>query len=351
MKLLLPMNRLITSGAANDTSEPEVVTITVTGTNDRPIAEVVTGAAVEGGSAITGEFTAFDLDSTDSHYFEILSQPDEGTVINNEDGTFSFDPGIEFQDLGEGETREVTFTYAAIDDSGANNNTSETQTVTITVTGINNQPVADVVSISATDGGSAVTGNFGVIDTDDSDAHTFAVLSQPSQGTVLNNNDGTFSFDPGTDFADLADGESREVTFTYHAVDDSGAANAASEPQTVTILVSGSNSQPVAEVVSVSAQENGGLAIGEFVVTDVDTSNTHSFNILSQPDEGAVINNGDGSFSFDPGNDFQELAEGETREVTFTYEAVDDSGAENATSEPKSVTVTVTGTNDQPVCC
>ncbi|WP_053068533.1 VCBS domain-containing protein [Synechococcus sp. WH 8020] len=72
-------------------------------------------------------------------------------------------------------------------------------------------------------------------------------------------------------------------------------------------------------------------------------------NITGEPAEGSIVNNNDGTFSFDPGSDFQDLAEGETRDVTFTYTATDDSGAGNATSDPATATITVTGSNDAPV--
>ncbi|NAZ98772.1 VCBS domain-containing protein, partial [Vibrio toranzoniae] len=40
------------------------------------------------------------------------------------------------------------------------------------------------------------------------------------------------------------------------------------------------------------------------------------------------------------------LGDTESRDVTFTYTATDDDGA---VSEPKTITITVTGTNDAPV--
>ena len=39
--------------------------------------------------------------------------------------------------------------------------------------------------------------------------------------------------------------------------------------------------------------------------------------------DGAIADNGDGTFTFDPGSDFQELAEGETTQVFFAYKAID----------------------------
>ena len=52
-----------------------------------------------------------------------------------------------------------------------------------------------------------------------------------------------------------------------------------------------------------------------------------------------------GDYNFDPGTGFQDLALGETRDVTFTYEVEDNNGA----TSQADVTITVTGTNDDPV--
>ncbi|OLO06264.1 hypothetical protein BTW08_18740, partial [Salinicola sp. MH3R3-1] len=61
---------------------------------------------------------------------------------------------------------------------------------------------------------------------------------------------------------------------------------------------------------------------------------------------GTLNFNADGSYTFTPGADFDSLAAGESRDVTFSYTATDNDGG---VSEPKTVTITVTGTNDEPV--
>ena len=341
------------------TSEPATVTITITGTNDKPTAAVESVSATEDGAAVTGNFGATDADTTDTHTFNILTQPDEGTVTNNGDGTFSFNPGSDFQDLAAGETRQVTFTYEAVDDSGSANNTSEPATVTITVTGTNDAPVAVADTGNAATVGTTrldVLANDTDVDSDD-DASNFSLNSVSITGITDSSgsrsiNGGSVSmvnnqleFDPAGDFDYLAIGESATVTVSYTMRDDSGESSTA----TATITVSGTNSQPVAELVSVdTAAEDAGAVSGSFSATDANLSDTHTFNILTQPDEGSVTNNNDGTFSFNPGSDFQDLAAGEIRQVTFTYEAVDSSGEGNAASAAATVTVTVTGTNDKP---
>ena len=120
------------------------MTITVTGTNDAPTVSAIALAAQEDGATVTAAFPGDDIDSGDSAAsltYAILAQPSEGAVVNNGNGTFTFDPGADFQDLALGETREVSFTYQATDAHGA---TSAPGTATITVTGTNDAPSVDL---------------------------------------------------------------------------------------------------------------------------------------------------------------------------------------------------------------
>jgi len=163
---------------------------------------------------------------------------------------------------------------------------------------------------------------------------------------VTNNDNGTFTFNPGATFQDLSAGATRDITFSYTANDNSGAGNAASSTSTVTISIIGTNDQPLVSNVSISATEDGSAVIGSFVGTDTDSSDTLSFAVIGSPSEGSVVNNNDGSFSFDPGSDFQDLAAGETRDVNFNYAATDSSSTGNATSLTGTVNITVTGVDE-----
>ncbi|MGB5439071.1 MAG: Ig-like domain-containing protein, partial [Gammaproteobacteria bacterium] len=296
-------------------SDTSAVDITVDPVNDAPVAGDLTVNALEDGLTVTGSFVATDVEGTDTHTFDITGTPAEGSVANNGNGTFSFNPGSDFQDLAFGETRDVTFTYTATDDSGALNDTSTAATVTITVTGSNDTPTLSDYAVTLTEDDGSKDFSFLVNDIDDTDKHTFTITSTlgAGSGTLENRNDGKFRFTPGSDFHDLAFGETRDVSFTYTATDDSGTTNATSSSATVTISVTGDNDRPVVSDVAISAIEDGVTVTGSFVVDDVDDTDLHTFDITSAPAEGSVVNNGNGTFTFDPGADFQDLAEGETR--------------------------------------
>ncbi|SDG40244.1 cadherin-like domain-containing protein, partial [Roseospirillum parvum] len=222
-------------GEDGDTEQGDDTTTAAAASNAAPVAADASLTAGED-SAAEGTLEATDADN-DSLTYSLLDGPAEGSVTINADGSYTFDPGQDFQDLGVGESREVTFTYQVSDGQGG----TDTATATVTVTGSNDGPVAEDASISASEDGDAVTGQLSASDID-GDSLTFALVDGPAEGAVTVNADGSYSFTPGDDFQDLGVGESREVSFTYEVSDGQGGSDTA----TATITVTGSNDGPVA---------------------------------------------------------------------------------------------------------
>ncbi|MGB7324456.1 MAG: VCBS domain-containing protein [Rubripirellula sp.] len=321
----------------NGATSQAIVTITVTGTNDGPVAQAGVNTAAEDGAVVTGQLTETDADTSDTHTYALITNTTEGTATVNGDGSYSFDPGSDFQDLAVGETRDVTFVYEVTD----NNNATSQETITITVTGTNDAPVAQAGTNSAIEDGATVNGTLTETDADTNDTHTYALITGTSEGIATVNSNGSYSFDPGSDFQDLAVGETRDVTFVYEVNDN----NSATSQATVTITVSGTNDGPVAQTGTNSATEDGATVNGTLTETDADTNDTHTYALITGTSEGIATVNSNGSYSFNPGSDFQDLAAGETRDVTFVYEVTDN----NSATSQETVTITVTGTNDAPV--
>ncbi|QDT04437.1 Pentaxin family protein [Rubripirellula lacrimiformis] len=326
-----------TDDGTGNLADDATVTITVTGTNDAPVAQSATDSASEDGSIISGTLSLTDVDTNDTHTYSLVTSPSEGTAVVNGDGSYTFDPNADFQDLADGETRDVTFVYEVED----NNGLTSQETVTITVTGTNDAPVAQSATDSAVEDGSIISGTLSQTDVDTNDTHTYSLVTGTSEGTAVVNGDGSYTFDPNTDFQDLADGETRNVTFVYEVEDNNGLTS----QETVTITVTGTNDAPVAQLATDSASEDGSIISGTLSQTDVDTNDTHTYSLVTGPSEGTAVVNGDGSYTFDPNADFQDLADGETRDVTFVYEVEDNNGL----TSQETVTITVTGTNDAPV--
>ncbi len=164
------------SGTGTNTSAVSQIVVTITGTNDAPtIAVVGTNAAAnldetDAGLVASGTLSVEDVDVTDVvdasvggtvtvggtgaasvppglDNAALLSLFTVGTnpVINGSGTTgavaWDFDSGTEaFDFLAEGETLILTYSVAVTDDSGTGNAT-DTQDVTITITGTNDAPV------------------------------------------------------------------------------------------------------------------------------------------------------------------------------------------------------------------
>ena len=219
----------------------ETITITVTGTNDGPVAEAGTNAATEDGAVVSGTLTASDADASDTHSYSLVTGPTEGSVTVDPDGAYQFDPGSDFQDLAVGESRDVTFVYEVEDSQGA---TSQ-ETITITVTGTNDGPVAEASTNAATEDGAVVSSTLTASDADASDTHSYSLVTGPTEGSVTVDPDGAYQFDPGSDFQDLAVGESRDVTSVYEVEDSQGATS----HEMITITVTGTKDGPVGDAV------------------------------------------------------------------------------------------------------
>lgn len=155
--------------------------------------------------------------------YTVLAQPATGSVIDNGDGTFRFDPAGQFEDLAEGDTRHVTFTYRVTDETGATRDAA----FTVAVAGANDAPTAQADLIQGASG-QPVTIDVATLLANDSDAESdpLSLLSVQGaeNGSVSLGSDGTLTFTPALG----ADGPFR---FTYTVADTHGA----TATQTVTL--------------------------------------------------------------------------------------------------------------------
>ncbi|MDG1114331.1 MAG: Ig-like domain-containing protein, partial [Pseudomonadales bacterium] len=309
------------------------VTVTVNEVNDAPVALNDGVGAVEDTLLENINVLENDTDANnDTLTVTTAVSSAGGAVTINADGTLNYLPPANF-------TGEDTITYSISD----GNDGTSTATVTVSVASINDTPVA----FSANEGTSEETVLNGAVPgaTDvDGTIVSYTVVNDVAEGLLTLEVDGSYRFDPGSDFDDLADGESRDVTFTYTATDNEDQASA---PATITITVTGTSDVPVASDATQNTDENTVLE-ATVAATSVDgvIASYAVASDLADEGQGSLTFNADGSYSFEPGDDFDDLADGESREVSFTYTATDNNGGVSA---PATVTITVTGTNDTPV--
>ena len=188
------------------------------GTNEAPVlsASAETGSAVEN-VVLDGQLDT--VNDSDSYHYVLVSDVGSGTLVLNADGSYSFDTGADFEDLAAGATREVSFSYKAVDVLGAE---SVAKTVTITVTGTNDAPVLTAIAAQTISMNSpAVTIDVLAGATDiDGDSLTISSVSSQQGGTVSVDT-GVVSYRPATDFVgpdvvtyEVSDGNGGTITST-----------------------------------------------------------------------------------------------------------------------------------------
>ncbi|NVK20871.1 MAG: cadherin-like domain-containing protein, partial [Methylocystaceae bacterium] len=184
-----------TSLSASPDFDPEAQDDSLSGTEDQPITF--------NASDLLGNDTDLDGDTLTISGFD---QPDNGTIVDNGDGTFTFTP----DDNWNGET---DFTYTVSDGNGG----SDTATVTIDVSGVNDGPVG-VNDTAETTEDNAVTFNPLGNDTDiDNDSLSITQIEgqdisvggsvDVDNGTVTLNENGTITFTPDGDYSGTQDFE------------------------------------------------------------------------------------------------------------------------------------------------
>ncbi|MEH0373394.1 Ig-like domain-containing protein, partial [Vibrio mimicus] len=102
------------------------------------------------------------------------------------------------------------------------------------------------------------------------------------------------------------------------------------------------NNLPVVQDATEITEENVAL-VGK-VPDAIDADGTIvNYTLVDNVTSGSLTFNADGSYIFSPDGDFDNLAVGDSRNVTFSYTATDNDGG---VSEPKTITIKVLGTND-----
>ncbi|MEM6256217.1 MAG: Ig-like domain-containing protein [Cyanobacteria bacterium P01_D01_bin.156] len=255
-----------------------------------------------------------------------------------------YEPNGEFEDLAEGETATDTFSYRVSDSE----NNSDTAVVTVTITGVNDAP------ITTDDPGSTDEDNTTFFlpetllrnDIDiDSEHETLEIVSvSPTADTkgivsILSNRIG---YDPDGQFDKLSEGQAGFDSFTYTIRDDKGAI---SKPGFVRIGIQGVNDAPSVQNPDISVNENGVVTIGiDTLAQDIDEGDTLTITNAGPAQKGN-FNFSDTSVTYDPDNQFEELAKGQTSTTTVAYTVEDNYDAVSSGT----ITFTIEGENDAPV--
>jgi|GEM_PF-649418 len=305
----------VTDGAGATSSD----TVAITVVNRVPVANDQAASTNED-TPLPITLAAADADN-DTLTYSVLTLPANGTLSGTAP-TLAYTPDPDFFGAD-------SFTFQ-VNDGLSDSNIA---TVSIAVNAIND-PALAADDTATTDEDTPVSipvqGNDSAGPANENPALTTTAVTDPPNGTAVINPDGSITYTPDANF-------NGTDSFDYAVCDSDGACDTA----TVTVLVNTVNDPPTAVDDNVTTSEDTPTTFN-VLANDSDVDGNllpGSVSVLSSPSNGALADNGNGSFTYTPAADFSGVD-------SFTYEVCDSDGV----CASATVNITVTQINDAPVC-
>ncbi|MFA0154359.1 tandem-95 repeat protein, partial [Vibrio sp. 10N.261.46.C10] len=306
------------------TTEATTAGITVLEVNDPPIAgstsysvnedEVITISSEQllaNSSDIEGEVAIDSVNYTGA----------DGIFTDNGDGTFSFAPNANFDG-------DVSLDVVVTDEDGATTAT----TASIDVLPINDPPVSGDLAYSIDEDGSITLSQEQLLSQAsdvDGDDLTASNLTVDGDATVVANDDGSFTITPDANF-------NGDIDLTFDINDGTDTLVA-----TADLTVNPVNDLPQPQDQTFSIGEDGVLNFTDEDLltgaTDIDGDDLSVEGVNYTGADGVLTDNGDGSYSFAPNENFN-------GDVNFSFDVSDGTDTVQA-----NIDVSVTPENDPPV--
>jgi large repetitive protein len=310
-------------------SDTATGTVAINPVNDAPVAAVDAYTTAEDGtltvaasSGVLANDTDVDGDTLGVAAPRPLIGPAHGNLTLNLDGSFTYTPFANFNGTD-------TFTYKASDGIADSN----VAIVTITITAVNDPPVANP-DAATTNEDTAVVIPILANDADVDevvDPATVVITTAPAHGSVTPHANGSVTYTPAGDY-------NGPDSFKYTVNDNTGTV---SNETTVNITVNPVNDAPVAHSDAYSLDEDTPLVVAAPGVlandTDVDGDDLMA-TVVAAPAHGALIFSSDGSFTYTPDTNYN-------GPDSFTYNVNDG----NLDSDVVTVMLIVRPVNDPPV--
>ncbi|HHX8501587.1 TPA: tandem-95 repeat protein, partial [Vibrio diabolicus] len=295
----------VTDGELTDDN---IININFEAVNDAPIVSgpIVLSTDEDVGITFSADdllANASDVEGDTLSISDISYSGDNGELVDNGDGTYTFMPNENFNG-------EVDIDYKVFD------GTDEVDThLDLTVIPVNDVPVPGApLHTQMLENGTIIIEAkdllSGATDVDGDILHIEnLLLVDQSQGTLTDNGDNTFTFEPTSNFYG-------EVNLTFDISDGQ-----ASAPSTAKIDIEIVNEAPeVSGPVDAVVDEDGSITITQEDLlanaTDVDGDNLEAVNLSTNDPNATIVENADGSFTITPSENF-------FGEIEFTYDVTD----------------------------
>ncbi|RAI97710.1 gliding motility-associated-like protein [Chitinophaga skermanii] len=311
---------------AANTCDTATVYFNVGNVNDKPVANADTYNMLEDGKLTTTvSVLANDTDAdNDPLTATLLTQPAHGSIIFQSNGQFIYTPAANYNGT-------ETFTYTACDAGGL----CDTGTVTINIAPVNDAPNAVNDAYNTAEDVPLVITAPGVLQNDvdvDGQPLTVALVTAPTNGTIVLNANGSFTYTPNRDFNGLD-------VITYRVCDNG--TPSLCDTATISITVTPVNDTVVIANETYTLNEDNALNVVSpgVLANDVDPDgDAITAALVTGPKHGTLTLRPNGSFNYLPDANYNGVD-------SFVYRVCDNSGA----CRLGTTTLNITAVNDKPV--
>jgi len=297
----------------NGGTNTATVTITITAVNDAPVANNDTATMAEDAAPILINVLANDSDEDGDSLTISAASANIGSVsvVGNQ---IQYTPAADSNGL-------ATVTYTVSDNNGGTN----TATVAITITAVNDAPIANNDTATMAENAAPILINVLENDSDvDGDSLAISAVSADIGSVSVVGNQIQYTPAPN---------ENGLATITYTVSDNNGGTNTA----TLTITITAVNDAPVTNDDTATMAEDAAPILINVLANDTDSDGDSLVIASASADIGSVSIIGD-QIQYTPATNINGLA-------TVTYTVSDNNGGTNTAT----VAITVTAVNDAPV--
>jgi hypothetical protein len=300
-------------------SEPATVSITVTAVNSPPVA-TAQSVTTDEDTAVAITLAGTDADG-DSLTHTVVTQPGNG-ALSGTAPTLTYTPNANYNG-------DDSFTFKVNDGTVD----SATVTVSITVTAVDDPPVATAQSVIINEDTAVrieLHGQGTDVDNGDWGMLIWALVSEPNNGTLKKPEEDHGPYSPGTIYIPNTNYNGND-SFTFKVFNEQD-----SEPATVSVTVTAVNDLPVANDQSVEVGQNMPQHPITLSASDAD-GDSLTYLLVSNPSNGQLSGTPP-NLTYTPNADYDGAD-------SFTFKVNDGT----VDSEPATVSITVTAVNDAPV--
>ncbi|ELA6590138.1 tandem-95 repeat protein [Vibrio alginolyticus] len=300
------------------------IDLTVRPINDAPVPEDKTFEIEEDGTLIFTDADlltgATDIEGDNLTVEGVSYDGGDGTLTDNGNGTYTFAPNENFNG-------DVNFSFDVSDGTD-----TVSANIDVSVTPVDDAPVSGNLAYSVDEDGSIRLSQEQLLSQAsdvEGDALTASNLSVDGNATVTQNDDGSFTITPDADF-------NGDIDIRFDISDGTNTVQA-----TADLTVNPINDLPVPQDQQFSVEEDGTLQFTDADLlagaTDIEGDDLSVTGISYEGTDGVLTDNGDGTYSFAPNENFN-------GDVNFSFDVSDGTGTVSA-----NVDVSVTPVNDPPV--